>query len=497
MYDVIIKGGTVVDGTGAQPQVADIGVTDGRIAEVGRISDGARTRRRIDANGALVLPGWVDAHTHYDGQVTWDDRLEGSAANGVTTVVMGNCGVGFAPVPKGGAEDLIDLMEGVEDIPGTALFEGMPWGAWETFPEYLSYLDTRAFSLDVCAQLAHGALRFYVMGERAITREAATADELEAMARIADAAVRSGAVGFSTSRIMGHKSMSGYCVPGTFAAEAELLAIATAMRDAGGAVLQAIPASTIGQLEGMEPEHSELLDEVRRLGNVSRATGQTVVFTTVQSNDAPERWRAVLAAVDEENRGGADLHPMIAPRAATVLTTLRGYHRFMQRPTYLKLKDLPPERLVAELRKPEVKAAILSEADVPDPAARRDGEPAPRPVRGRVAPDVRTADAAGLRAAAQRVAGRPGGARATRTRRSTCTTSSWGTAATRSPCISGPTTSRATSTRAARCCSIPTRSPDCRTPGRTSTSSATCRFPRSTSPTGSGIATAASGCRSS
>ncbi len=367
MYDVIIKGGTVVDGTGAQPQVADIGVTDGRIAEVGRIADGARAGRRIDADGALVLPGWVDAHTHYDGQVTWDDRLEGSAANGVTTVVMGNCGVGFAPVPKGGAEDLIDLMEGVEDIPGTALFEGMPWGAWETFPEYLSYLDTRAFSLDVGAQLAHGALRFYVMGERAITREAATADELEAMARIADAAVRSGAVGFSTSRIIGHKSMSGYCVPGTFAAEAELLAIATAMRDAGGAVLQAIPASTIGQLEGMEPEHTELLDEVRRLGNVSRATGQTVVFTTVQSNDAPERWRAVLAAVDEENRGGADLHPMIAPRAATVLTTLRGYHRFMQRPTYLKLKDLPPERLVAELRKPEVKAAILSEADVPDP----------------------------------------------------------------------------------------------------------------------------------
>ncbi|MYE85044.1 MAG: amidohydrolase family protein, partial [Gammaproteobacteria bacterium] len=280
MYDVIIKGGTVVDGTGAQPQVTDIGVTDGRIAEVGRIADGARAGRRIDADGALVLPGWVDAHTHYDGQVTWDDRLEGSAANGVTTVVMGNCGVGFAPVPKGGAEDLIDLMEGVEDIPGTALFEGMPWGEWETFPEYLSYLDTRAYSLDVGAQLAHGALRFYVMGERAITREAASADDLEAMARIADAAVRAGALGFSTSRIMGHKSMSGSCVPGTFAAEAELLAIATAMRDAGGAVLQAIPANTIGQLEGMEPEHSELLDEVGRLGSVSRATGQRVVFTT-------------------------------------------------------------------------------------------------------------------------------------------------------------------------------------------------------------------------
>ena len=367
MYDVIIKGGTVVDGTGAQPRLKDIGVADGCIAEVGRISAGTRARRRIDADGALVLPGWVDAHTHYDGQVTWDDRLEGSAANGVTTVVMGNCGVGFAPVPKGGAEDLIDLMEGVEDIPGTALFEGMPWGEWETFPEYLSYLDTRAYSLDVGAQLAHGALRFYVMGERAITREAASADDLQAMARIAGAAVRAGALGFSTSRIMGHKSMSGYCVPGTFAAEAELLAIATAMRDAGGAVLQAIPANTIGQLEGMEPEHSELLDEVGRLGNVSRATGQRVVFTTVQSNDAPELWRAVLAATDAENRRGAHLHPMVAPRAGTVLTTLRGYHRFMQRPTYLKLKDLPFEQLVERLRQPDIKAAILSETDVPDP----------------------------------------------------------------------------------------------------------------------------------
>ncbi len=365
MFDVLIKGGTVVDGTGGAPRVADVGLRNGRIAAIGQLSEGAQ--RVVDADGALVAPGWVDAHTHYDGQVTWDDKLEGSAANGVTTVVMGNCGVGFAPVPKGGAAALIDLMEGVEDIPGTALFEGMPWGAWETFPEYLQFLDGRRYSLDVGAQLAHGALRYYVMGERAISRDAARAEDVQAMAAITEAAVRAGALGFSTSRIIGHKSMSGHSVPGTFAPEAELLAIAQAMRAGGGAVLQAIPASAIGVMDGMEAEHSALLDEVHRLGRISRSTGQTVVFSTFQTNDAPQHWRSVLAATEAENRGGAHLHPMVAPRAGTVLTTLRGYHRFMQRPTYMKFEGLPHEQLVAALRQPDVKAAILAEQDVRDP----------------------------------------------------------------------------------------------------------------------------------
>lgn len=176
MFDIVIEGGSIVDGVGTMARTADIGVRDGVIIEIGEIS--APARRLIEADGALVTPGWIDAHTHYDGQVTWDDRLEGSAANGVTTVVMGNCGVGFAPVPPDGVETLIDLMEGVEDIPGTALFEGMPWGEWETFPEYLAFLDKRQYSLDVGAQIAHGALRFYVMGERAISRDAATGDEV-------------------------------------------------------------------------------------------------------------------------------------------------------------------------------------------------------------------------------------------------------------------------------------------------------------------------------
>jgi N-acyl-D-aspartate/D-glutamate deacylase len=365
MFDTIIRGGTVVDGAGSAARTADIAVQDGRIAAIGKIETAAH--RVIDADGALVTPGWVDAHTHYDGQVTWDDRLEGSAGNGVTTVVMGNCGVGFAPVPPDGVKSLIDLMEGVEDIPGTALFEGMPWGEWETFPEYLAFLDQRSWSADVSAQLAHGALRFYVMGDRAITRQAATADDLERMAKITEEAVRAGAIGFSTSRIIGHRSMSGYSVPGTFAAEHELAAIAKGMRAGGGAVLQAIPASSIGQIEGMEPEHASLLSEIALFARLSRENALPVVFSTFQINDAPDLWRAVLADVASENHRGARLSPMVAPRAGTVLTTLEGYHRFMRRPSYMKIADRPLAQRVAELRRPEVKAAILAEGDTPHP----------------------------------------------------------------------------------------------------------------------------------
>jgi N-acyl-D-amino-acid deacylase len=363
MYDLIIKGGSIIDGLGAPARPGDIGIADGLIAEVGTLSGSAR--RTIDADGALVMPGWVDGHTHYDGQVTWDDRLEGSASNGVTTVVMGNCGVGFAPVAPGGAADLIDLMEGVEDIPGIALAEGMPWGEWETFPEYLEFLDSRRFAVDVGTQLAHGALRFYAMGQRAIAHEAASAEDLAQMAAITQAAVRAGALGFSTSRIIGHRSMSGYSVPGTFAAEDELMALAQAMKAGGGAVLQAIPAGGVQAIDGIEPEHSSFLDEVRLFGRLSRAAGLRVTFTTLQVKDAPDRWRQVLAAAGAENERGAQLFPMVAPRAITTLTTLRAHHLFQRRPTYLELSALPFDELVAQLRRPEIKAAILAESDVP------------------------------------------------------------------------------------------------------------------------------------
>ncbi|MDH4146417.1 MAG: amidohydrolase family protein [Acidimicrobiia bacterium] len=361
MFDTVIKGGTVVDGTGAPARTADVAIADGRIVEIGTV-DGTATRT-IDADGALVTPGWVDAHTHYDGQVTWDDQLEGSSANGVTTVVMGNCGVGFAPAPTDKIPDLIDLMEGVEDIPGTALYEGMPWGEWESFPEYLAFLDRRSWTLDVAAQIAHGALRFYVMGERAVRFKDCTADDLEAMARLVEEAVAAGAAGFSTSRIRGHRAMSGYAVPGTFAPEEELAAIARAIRKGGGAVFQAITASAVGEYMGPKREQATMAEEVRMLGRMSRETGLRFTFSTFQVDQPLDSWRTALAIATEENAAGAHLHPMVAPRGGTVLTTLRGYHLFNLRPTYMRLKGLPLDRLVAELRKPEVKAAILSEED--------------------------------------------------------------------------------------------------------------------------------------
>ena len=363
-FDAVIKGGTIVDGTGAAPFTADVAFANGRIVEIGQVQGAAR--RVFDADGAVVTPGWVDAHTHYDGQVTWDDKLEGSSANGVTTVVMGNCGVGFAPAPPDGVSDLIDLMEGVEDIPGTALYEGMPWGEWESFPEYLAFLDRRQWTLDVAAQLAHGALRFYVMGERAVRSKDCTADELAQMARLVEEAVAAGAAGFSTSRIRGHRAMSGYAVPGTFAPEEELAGIARAMRDGGGAVFQAIPASAVGEYMGPKREQATVAEEVRMFGRLSRETGLRFTFSTFQTDQPVDGWRHALSISAEENAAGAQLHPMVAPRGGTVLTTLRGYHLFMQRPTFLRFKGLALPQLVAELAKPAIKAAILAENDVRD-----------------------------------------------------------------------------------------------------------------------------------
>ena len=381
MLDIVIKGGQVVDGTGAAPRTADIGIADGRITELGRISSAAR--RVIDADGATVTPGWVDAHTHYDGQVTWDDQLEGSAANGVTTVVMGNCGVGFAPVRRADVGTLISLMEGVEDIPGTALHEGMPWGQWESFPEYLQFLAGRRWSVDVGAQVAHGPLRFYVMGERAITDAHATADEVARMAALLNQAAVAGALGFSTSRVRGHMDTAGRPVPGTFAPKDELLALARALQSAGGRVFQAIAASTVAAAPG-RPEQASLLEEVDMLGDLSRATRQPVVFTTTQIPSASQQWRQVLAATAAWNAQGARLAPMVAPRAITWMMSLRTYHPFMSRPTYQRLAHLPLAELVRALSNPDVKAAILAEENLPDPAAGPMVELLPRIFRARL-----------------------------------------------------------------------------------------------------------------
>ncbi|MGE3619941.1 MAG: amidohydrolase family protein [Acidimicrobiia bacterium] len=339
---------------------------DGRIVEVGRVTAGAR--EVVDADGALVTPGWVDAHTHYDAQVTWDDTLEGSASNGVTTVVAGNCGVGFAPVRPDGFADLIDMMEGVEDIPGSALVEGMPWGEWESFPEYLDVLGRRSWTTDVAVQIGHGPLRYYVMGDRAVANDAATEADIAQMAGLLAAAVRAGAAGFSTSRTKVHRSLrGGEFIPGTFAPLEELMALGRAVAAGGGGVLQALPASgtAVGDVTPAGPEQASVGDEVELFAEISRATGLPFVFTTVQTSDT-ERWREVLARSAAHNATGARLRPMVAARGTTVLSTLSSYHPFMRRPTFLRLgQALSFDALVTEMRRPEVKAAILAEGDVP------------------------------------------------------------------------------------------------------------------------------------
>jgi N-acyl-D-amino-acid deacylase len=360
MLDVLIKGGTVVDGTGAVPFTSDVGIRDGRVVEVGAITGSAR--EVIDADGAVVTPGWIDIHTHYDGQVTWDDAIEPSATNGVTTLVMGNCGVGFAPVRPGDYAVLVDLMEGVEDIPGTALSVGMPWGRWETFSEYLDVLAEGRYTVDIAAQIAHGAVRFYVMGERGLANEDATADDLAAMVTVVEEALRAGAVGFSTSRTIAHRAGSGRVVPGTFAAAEELDAIGGAMRSVGYGVFQAIMAGTTGQLERLGGERAKLIEEVPLLESLSRASGRPVTFTVAQLFEDPDHWRSVIDAAAAANGRGADLRPQIIPRSITFMTSLDTYHIFMYRPTYRKIAHLPVADRAAEMRRPEVRRAILSEA---------------------------------------------------------------------------------------------------------------------------------------
>ena len=364
MLDYIIRGATIVDGTGAAPYAGDVSVDAGRIVQVGG-SIGDPARHTIDADGAIVTPGWVDVHTHYDGQVSWDQVMDPSAGNGATTIVMGNCGVGFAPVRPGGEKSLIELMEGVEDIPGTALYEGIEWGRWETFPDYLDYIASREYSLDIGAQIAHGAVRYYVMGERGSANEDATADDIAQMSALVAEALTAGALGFSTSRTIGHRSLWGSPVPGTFAPDEELLAIAAAMGTTGRGVFEMIPAGTVGKLEALGGERTTPEAELDLMDRFSRASGRPVTFTLVQSPDyPPDTWRNLLQMTTEANAAGSQLFPQVSSRPIGLATGLSGYHAFQRRPTYMRLADLALDQRVREMAKPEIKAAILSETDV-------------------------------------------------------------------------------------------------------------------------------------
>ena len=358
MFDTVIRGGTIVDGTGAAPFSGDVAITDGRIVEVGTVDGSAR--REIDADGAVVTPGFIDLHTHYDGQVTWDDALEPSATNGITTIVLGNCGVGFAPVRPADHDSLIDMMEGVEDIPGSALSVGMPWGEWETFAEYLDVLDSRRYAANVAAHIAHGPVRYYVMGERAYHDQDATPEEVAEMARIVGDAFAAGAAGFSSNRFRAHMSRSGKVVPGTFAAVDELRAIASAVGDAGHGVLQAIADGTIS------PDAQDRMPDLDMLAELADIAKRPLTFSTFQASTQADVYRRVLDGAAAWNAKGVQLRPQIIPRAVTFMSSLDTYHPFMNRPTYKSLVAVPLAERVVRLRQPETREQILGEQDVLD-----------------------------------------------------------------------------------------------------------------------------------
>jgi N-acyl-D-amino-acid deacylase len=354
VHDLIIRGGTLVDGTGATARPADIAVESGRITEVGTVEGGAT--RVIEADGLLVTPGWVDVHTHYDGQVTWDSELAPSSWHGVTTLVMGNCGVGFAPAQPDRHEWLIGLMEGVEDIPGTALAEGIAW-EWETFPEYLDAIEQRRWTVDVGTQVPHAAVRAYVMGERGARNEAATAEDIGAMRAIVLEAIRAGALGFSTSRTLGHRAIDGELVPGTFAAEDELFGIGSALGEAGAGVFELAPLGSAGEM--LEDAWQEV-DWMRRL---SAAIDRPVSYVLLQHDDDPELWRKQLAASLEACAEGARLFPQIAGRPTGIVS---GHHTtvclFKDMPSYVELRARcsSDDELAAALADSEVRRSIVS-----------------------------------------------------------------------------------------------------------------------------------------
>ncbi len=355
MHDLVVRAGTVVDGTGAPARTADVAVDDGRITAVGSLK-GESARHTIDADGALVTPGWVDIHTHYDGQATWDEVLAPSAWHGVTTIVTGNCGVGFAPARPDSHDWLIGLMEGVEDIPGTALAEGMTWD-WESFPEYLDALGRRRFTVDVGTQIAHGAVRAYVMGERGARNEPADSQDIAAMGAIVKEAIRAGALGFSTSRTIAHRAIDGEPVPGTYAAEDELFGIGAALGELGTGIFELAPAGVAGE-DVIAPVKE--VDWMRRL---SVAIGRPVTFALLQIDDAPDLWRELMDESLRAAEEGAQLWPQVAARATGLLTGLHSsYCLFDSIPAYqaLKARNLTDDQLVVALSDPSVRDAIVS-----------------------------------------------------------------------------------------------------------------------------------------
>ena len=359
MHDLVIRNGLVVDGTGAPARQTDVAIDDGVVAAIGEVND--LGREEIDADGLLVTPGFVDIHTHFDGQITWDPLLTPSFWHGVTTVVMGNCGVGFAPAAPNRRDWLIGLMEGVEDIPGSALAEGMEWG-WESFPEYLDFLDKLPKAIDIGTQVPHGAVRAYVMGDRGARNEDANPEDIQEMSAIVKEGLEAGALGFSTSRTLAHRAIDGEPVPGTFAAEDELFGIGQALKELGTGIYEVAPAGVTGD-DANAPEL-----EIAWMRKLSAEIERPVSFAMVQFDNEPDAWRDALDRSLEALEDGAELYPQVAARGISILLTLRGRHPFIHAASYRELDDLDWAERAEAMRDPQRREKILSEVEAPDAA---------------------------------------------------------------------------------------------------------------------------------
>jgi N-acyl-D-aspartate/D-glutamate deacylase len=344
-FDLVVRSGTVVDGTGSAARTADVAIAGGRIAQIGRVL--GRGRSEVDADGALVLPGFVDVHTHYDGQATWEQSLAPSSWHGVTTVVMGNCGVGFAPASPEQRTRLIELMEGVEDIPGVALTEGLTW-EWESFPQFLDEID-RPHDIDFAAQVPHAAVRVYAMGDRAAAKERATAEEVAVMAGLVREAILAGAIGFSTSRTLNHKSVNGEVTPSYDAGADELVAIAAAIGETGTGVMQVVSA------------YPDPVAEFAIFRRMVQASARPLSVTVGQRHDTPETYREILALIEQANADGLPIVAQVPVRGIGVLLGLQNtLHPFMVNPVWRRIADLPVAEQALRMRDPHLRAEILA-----------------------------------------------------------------------------------------------------------------------------------------
>ncbi|MFO0686989.1 MAG: amidohydrolase family protein [Sandaracinus sp.] len=352
-HDLLVRGGRIVDGTGTLPREADVAITGGRIAAIG--TDLGAASRTVDASGALVTPGFVDIHTHYDGQASWDEGMLPSSVHGATTVVMGSCGVGFAPCRRADRDKLVALMEGVEDIPGSALSEGLRWD-WETFEEYMAALDRQPHTIDLGCLVPHDAVRVFVMGDRALAGETATPAECEAMGALVRAAIDAGAAGFSTGRTDNHRNRDGRTTPAADASADELRAIARALAGSPRGVLQAVSDFD------MFVSHERFDPEFDLLEDMAKVSGRPLSISLLQRLGASEQWKRILERIDRANAGGTRIKAQSATRGIGVLLGLTAtFHPFMGFPSYKAIAHLPlPERVKA-MRDPEVRARMLKE----------------------------------------------------------------------------------------------------------------------------------------